>query len=222
MKKRILLSLVSFFAMTAMWASILDAYKITVSGENAKTNSTAVLTLSMDNKQLISIWQCTLVLPEGVTFESVEAVAARYPEAYGTPEIKAVPSEDGRTIALSCEGEDGVTLTGTAGAIATVTVKIGDIEPGEYAVTVKNATLYEVDRTSKHDKETFEYTWTIEQGETGKAGDLNGDDKVDIADAVCVLDIMAAGKNEAAADLNNDGKVDIADFVVVLDIMAGQ
>ena len=220
MKKRILLSLVSFFAMTAMWASILDAYKITVSGENAKTNSTAVLTLSMDNKQLISIWQCTLVLPEGVTFESVEAVAARYPEAYGTPEIKAVPSEDGRTIALSCEGEDGVTLTGTAGAIATVTVKIGDIEPGEYAVTVKNATLYEVDRSSKHDKETFEYTWTIEQGETGIEGDLTGDGVVNIADAVSVLELMASGEYSKEADLTGDGVVNIADFVSILEIMA--
>ena len=33
---------------------------------------------------------------------------------------------------------------------------------------------------------------------------------------------MAAGTFSAEADLNNDGKIDIADFVVVLDIMAGQ
>ena len=53
-------------------------------------------------------------------------------------------------------------------------------------------------------------------------GDLNGDGKVDIADAVTVLDVMASGSNDPAADLNGDGKVDIADFVTVLDIMAGQ
>ncbi len=56
----------------------------------------------------------------------------------------------------------------------------------------------------------------------GLSGDLNGDGKVDIADAVCILDLMAAGTFSAEADLNNDGKIDIADFVVVLDIMAGQ
>ena len=55
----------------------------------------------------------------------------------------------------------------------------------------------------------------------GAEGDLNGDGKVDIADAVTVLDFMAAGSNDPAADLNGDGKVDIADFVTVLDIMAG-
>ena len=53
-------------------------------------------------------------------------------------------------------------------------------------------------------------------------GDLNGDGKVDIADAVCVLDVMATDVYDSKADLNEDGKIDIADFVCVLDIMAKQ
>lgn len=53
-------------------------------------------------------------------------------------------------------------------------------------------------------------------------GDLNGDGKVDIADAVTVLNIMAAGEYNASADLNGDGKDDIADFVTILNIMAAQ
>jgi len=56
----------------------------------------------------------------------------------------------------------------------------------------------------------------------GVTGDLNGDKKVDIADAVTVLNIMAAGEYNAAADINGDQKVDIADFVSVLNIMAAQ
>jgi hypothetical protein len=54
----------------------------------------------------------------------------------------------------------------------------------------------------------------------GTEGDLNGDDKVDIADAVTVLNFMADGSNDPVADLNGDGKVDIADFVTVLNLMA--
>ena len=54
----------------------------------------------------------------------------------------------------------------------------------------------------------------------GTEGDLNGDDKVDIADAVTVLNFMADGSNNPDADLNGDGKVDIADFVTVLNLMA--
>ena len=59
-------------------------------------------------------------------------------------------------------------------------------------------------------------------GTAGPAGDLNGDGKVDIADAVTVLNIMAGGTNDPVADLNGDQKVDIADFVTVLNIMAAQ
>ena len=59
-------------------------------------------------------------------------------------------------------------------------------------------------------------------GTGGLAGDLNRDGKVDIADAVTVLNIMAAGTDNPSADLNGDGKVDIADFVTVLNIMAAQ
>ena len=52
-------------------------------------------------------------------------------------------------------------------------------------------------------------------------GDINGDTKVDIADAVSVLNIMAAGEFNIIADINGDGQIDIADFVSILNIMAG-
>lgn len=55
----------------------------------------------------------------------------------------------------------------------------------------------------------------------GTTGDLNGDDKIDIADAVMILSMMAEEGN-LAGDLNNDGKVDVADFVTVLILMAQQ
>ena len=64
------------------------------------------------------------------------------------------------------------------------------------------------------------------KAEGGKAlneiGDLNGDDKVDIADAVCVLNFMAEEEPDMSADVNGDGKVDIADFVTILNMMAAE
>jgi hypothetical protein len=111
-------------------------------------------------------------------------------------------------------------MTGTAGAVATVVVEIPtDFTPGEYTVNVKNTVLYGADGV-EHPGKATEFAWTIEQG--GVTGDLNGDGKVDIADAVAVLDIMAASGYDVAADLNNDGSIDVADFVSVLDIMAKQ
>ena len=53
-------------------------------------------------------------------------------------------------------------------------------------------------------------------------GDLNGDHKIDIADAVCVLNFMAEEEPDMSADVNNDGKVDIADFVTILNMMAAE
>ena len=222
MKKRILLSLVSFFAMTAMWASLVDAYQIYVTaGAAGKAGETAELTLNMKNKNAIGIWQCTLVLPEGVTYQSIALAPARYPEAYAG-EVTATPNEDG-TVTFVCAGAAGVAMTGNDGAIATVTVAIdASVAAADYTVTVKDTKLSETNDAIHNDTKTREYVWTIEEGAQGTEGDLNGDGKVDIADAVQVLNIMASGEYNEAADLNKDEKVDIADFVMILNIMAGE
>ncbi len=225
MKKRILLSLVSFFAMTTMWASLTDAYQIYVTAAaNGKTGATAELTLNMKNKTAIATWKCELVLPEGVTYEGVEAVDGRYPAEYA-PTFNVTTGDDG-VVTIICEGEDGVAITGTEGAVAKVTVKIAsDVAPGEYIVKIASSQLTEPGEpaTIHNNTKAVELTWTIEQGEEpGIKGDLNGDDKVDIGDAVTVLNVMSTGEYNASADLNEDQKIDIADFVTILNIMAGQ
>jgi len=225
MKKRILLSLVSFFAMTAMWASLTDAYQIYVTAAaNGKTGATAELTLNMKNKLAIATWKCELVLPEGVTYEGVEAVDGRYPAEYA-PTFNVTTGNDG-VVTIICEGEEGVAITGTDGAVAKVTVKIAsDVTPGDYIVKINSAQLTEpgTSATIHNNNKAVEFTWNIEQGaEPGIKGDLNGDNKVDIGDAVTVLNVMSTGEYNASADLNEDQKIDIADFVTILNIMAGQ
>jgi hypothetical protein len=222
MKKRILLSLVSFFVMTAMWASITEAYQIYVTaGANGKTYGTAELTLNMKNRNAIASWNCVLVLPQGVTFKSASLVDGRYPEGYNA-EFDANDNGNG-TVTISCEGAVGVALTGTDGAIATVEVEIaGDAPLGDCIIDVAPANLVEVNGDTHHRKNN-EFTWTIEQGEEpGVEGDLDGDGKVSIADAVSVLNFMAAGEYDVKADLNGDGQVNIADYVSILNIMAAQ
>ena len=66
------------------------------------------------------------------------------------------------------------------------------------------------------------YSWQECVGSDPITGDLDGDGKVELADAVNILNLMAEGGDNPAADLNGDGKVDIADFVSVLNLMAGQ
>lgn len=227
MKKRILLSLVSFFAMASMWASLPGYYYLYLTADaNGKTNATATLTLNLKNTKtdVIGSWQGTVVLPEGVTYVdgSVAVVSNRYPEGYNA-ELTATVNEDG-SVTFFCEGEDGVALTGSDGAVATFDVQIAStVEPGDFTLTVKDMTRTGIDGTIYGDpSETTEFTWTIEEGTTTEVGDLNGDGNIDIADAVAVLNIIAAATNDAAADFNKDGLVDIADYISLLNIIAAQ
>ncbi|MBR6128303.1 MAG: dockerin type I repeat-containing protein [Bacteroidaceae bacterium] len=226
MKKRILLSLVSFFMMTAMWASLQDAYQIYVTaGAAGKTGETATLTLNMKTGDAgIWSWSCTVVLPEGVTFvEGSEAIdPARYPEDFA-PTFTATPNEDG-TVTFSCAGADGKVMTGTDGAIATFQVAVAaDATPGDVVVEVKNAAMIEANTTSIHNYPSKSFTWTIEEGAVAVEGDANGDGEVDIADYTYILNVMA-DEGEVSeypeVDVNGDNEIDIADATYVLNLMA--
>ena len=55
----------------------------------------------------------------------------------------------------------------------------------------------------------------------GKAGDVNGDGAIDVADISKIISIMADGSDNPVADVNGDGAVDVADISFVISIMAG-
>ena len=239
MKKRILLSLVSFFMMTAMWASLQEAYQIYVTaGANGKTGQSATLTLNMKNTEAIWSWTATVALPEGVTYVdgSVALDPARLPEfPEGVePTITATVNEDG-TVTFACqlpavdEDENGIydyAITGTDGAIATFNVAVAStVTPGDVQVVVNvGATMVEPNGTATHTYEKANsFTWTIEEG--ALLGDANGDGAVDVADVTFILSRMAENakaEDYPASDVNGDGGIDVADVTSVLTIMAAQ
>ena len=57
-------------------------------------------------------------------------------------------------------------------------------------------------------------------------GDVNGDEDVDIADAVCIVNYVVDKPNtnfiDAAADANGDGDIDIADAVHIVNYVVGK
>ena len=55
-----------------------------------------------------------------------------------------------------------------------------------------------------------------------KAGDVNGDGTVDVADISAVISVMAGVAVYEAADVNGDGNVDVADISNIISIMAGE
>ena len=227
MKKRILLSLVSFFAMTAMWANIQKNWNVYATADaNGQTWGTATLTLNLKNAEpVVNYWECTLELPLGVTFESATVISTRCPEG-SNPELTTTPNSDG-TVFISCELEENYAFTGTDGAVVAVTVAIaGDAPLGTCVVNVKNIVVSRTDGSTVNCP-LKEFTWTIEEGTEPQPeypkGDVNHNGEVEISDVVAVLNAMADQSYEwyPFADVNENGEVEISDVVTVLNLMAG-
>jgi len=229
MKKKVLLSLVSFFMVTTMWASLTkNYYAYLTAAANGKTNTTCELTLNLKQQNAINTWFCTVVLPEGFTFvQNSQALKdARFPVGAEIV-FTATPSNDNQ-VEFRCECPDGVGITNTDGPIATFQVAIdATVTPGDYELTVKGGTFQEVDTEvmPHQDKLDRVFTWTVEQGPVSILGDVNGDGNVNIADVVAILSAMLENKTVdemPQANVNGDGAIDIADVVAVLSIMANQ
>ena len=67
-----------------------------------------------------------------------------------------------------------------------------------------------------------DFDLVITAGRPPLKGDVNGDNKVDVADAQTVLILIADGRNDKEADVNDDGNVDVADAQIILIIVADQ
>lgn len=226
MKKRILLSLMSFFVVTSMWATLASYYQMKVTASaNGKTGETATLTLNLENKDAVTNWQCLVTLPEGVTYKegTFAIVDGRYPEGYNAHAVATV-NGDG-TVTFFCEGAEGIALTGTAGAVATFDVEVAsEVVPNDYAVVVNNSQIT-ANGTTYHWKTANEYVWTIEEGATVVKGDVNDDTEVNLADYQTVLGLMARDADVSenpSADVNGDGFINLADAQTILGLMAAQ
>ena len=156
-----------------------EAYHMYVIAENAKAGSPAELILNMKNRNAIGKWQCTLALPEGVTFSSVVPFEeeGRYPDGFN-PQITSTPNDD-NSVTLFCYGTEELGILGNDGAVAIVTVNIdANVNPGEYEGVVRNIILYEPNDAQHDYIGEKKFTWTIEPGDVVEEAtitfDLNG------------------------------------------------
>ena len=224
MKKRILLSLVSFFTMTAMWATLNDNFKLYFAEnlEAGKVGQKATLVLNMKNttERPIAKWTGKIVLPEGVTYVDGSAVVVpgRYPSNYN-PQLTVTTDGD---LVLTCEGAEGVAIDGTDGAVASIQVEIAStVTPGNVVLKVDGVVLTE---PNDHmiNLAASETPWTIEEGSTGLLGDFNLDGVINAADLEYIYTLIAGEMYAADADINNDGAVNAADAEFILAIIAGE
>ena len=151
--------------------TMAEAYHIYPYAEApGQVGSSAEILLIMKNRSAIATWQCTLELPQGVTFNSVSlpvGIDNRYPEGYNA-QLTQTMNGEGNVITFACQGEEGYALTGTDGVVAVVTVDIAQtVQPGDYDVYVKNIVLIQPDEKIHSYGIDRKMTWTIEPAPTG-------------------------------------------------------
>lgn len=217
MKQTLLTVLCTLFALCGMAQSerlYQEPLVITVNGETSEPQ-TATLSVTDNGDGTINFTLKNFMLGEGddqipVGNVSVENIAV----TEGEDGLKHFECERSITI-QSGDLPDVYIWVGTM--LGQIPVKLkGKLNDEKLFVTI------DIDMQSTLKQIVYVQIGTDDFEVPGKLGDLNGDEKVDIADAVSVLNIMAVSSYSSAADVNSDQKVDIADFVTVLNIMAGQ
>ena len=151
--------LLNWFGTRAETETVMLSQFLYVTGENGNAGTTAELTLNLHSNNPISSWACDLVLPEGMIFQSVAFADGCYLDGYGA-EPTSVDNENG-SITITCAASEGVGITGTDDAVATVTVMIADTIPsGKYVITLTNIKLVE-SNGSVYAKSHTEFKWSI-------------------------------------------------------------
>ena len=158
MKSRFLLMMMMLLAAATSFASInLQKYSMSLTAATATAGKTVDVTLSMKNDKAIASWATTLALPEGVTFVSATTAGTRYGEV--TPAVTSQVNKDG-TVSLMCEPD--AAMTGTYGAVATITLKVdATVAAGAYTLTLKGATLVDIDDKTWTRTKDVEATLTV-------------------------------------------------------------
>ena len=188
--------------------------------------STTNLTINLKNEQATNAYSFDLKLPDGVTIakdKNNEYICELSDRHKGhTVEVHYVEATGVYSFGLlSVQSRQ---LTGNDGAIMTLNLKVADdVALGEYVVKIQNANYSLTDGST-----TVPMPETISRLsiENYLKGDANGDGKVDIADAVCIVNHVVSKPtptfNIKAADANGDGAVDIADAVRIVNLIVGK
>ena len=112
-------------------------------------------------------------------------------------------------------------VSGTEGTLLTLKVQVADtLETGDYPVVLTDNSLSVKDNEGKLSTLELENTRTTLTIITVQPGDVNGDERVDLTDAIMIvyasLGVQQTGFNAAVADMNGDGRVDLTDAIVVV------
>ena len=186
-------------------------------GTNVLTDQNVRLSLAVDNYDPITGLQFDVVCP------SVYQGGAGYQLEARAEGMSVTTVQTGtNTWQYYCYFLDGSSIAAGSGKVMKLQLKpVGGSAPvGKYTISIKNIKMGTADLQNKYAGGDLQCVVSVFDA---KKIDANGDGKMDINDAICIVNYLMgnppAGFNAAAADVNGDGQVTIADAVIVVNII---
>ena len=184
-------------------------------------SGTLLLPVYLKNVTAVTGMQFELQLPEGVTVatDSKGKMQATMSDRAADQSIMGSKMSNGNYQFVVFSGTSAA-LAGNEGVIAYITLNVGaEMAVGEYTITIKEVELTTVNgESSYHQAQTSKLTLT-----TAMTGDVNGDGKVTVTDAVGIVNYILHRAPSVfiskAADVNGDGNITISDAVSVVNIV---
>ena len=189
-----------------------------------QSNGTAKLQIDLDNiNTSYNGFQFDLKLPQGFTIESVsdESFAAVLSNRCSGENIEFYVStaEDNvyRFSVLNTE------ISAGQGKLMEISVASLNLPEGVYTANVSN--IYMVKPNGRFEGLSDNNVKINVSNSESRPGDANGDDVVDVADIVyivnCIMEKPADDFNFANADMDGDGIIDVADITLVVNVIMG-
>ena len=239
MKKKlsILFAMLAVMFTTAYADNVISASDLSIS-----KSGSADMAINLTNTNAIRGIQFTLTLPKGVSVQGSDAGITyddggtqTYTPTNGV-KVSTTERTSGWTVIGNKTGDNTykfvlISLSGaeistekSPGAVMKVSFQAAEgVSSGVYEVQITDIHLSV--SGSSQDFTSADTTSKLTVTDFVK-GDVNGNGKVDIDDAVCILRHLVDKPNEifneAAADVNGNDKVDIDDAVMVLKYLVGK
>ncbi|MBQ9665949.1 MAG: dockerin type I repeat-containing protein [Bacteroidaceae bacterium] len=175
------------------------------------------LPIAMTNTHEITAFQFEVSLPTGFSLEK-SVLTDRMNDQ--NVSFSKLANGNYQVVAISLNSK---AFKGTEGVLVNLTLNMDEgLATGNYTIHLKNIELTTTEGGAVNPADVSA-TLTISNTETG---DVNGDGKVTITDAVAVVNYIlghaSAGFVSAAADVNGDGKTTITDAVAIVNMILNQ
>ena len=238
-------------AMTSTVANVtvekdtVDTIPAVITAEEVEGHPAGKITLPilLNNRNEVASFYFDLTLPSGIVvaeddYGQIDAkLVGKY--ANGTMLLMVQPWQESmgeisnmNTWRFTAIPLDESTFDVNAGRIMDITLYVvEDMAAGVYTARLNVVGLEEETAGSRAQTQgtTTQQSWTSYPTITikaNKAGDVNGDFTIDVADIATVISVMAGdatlGGVAHYADVNGDGTVDVADIATIIDEMAAR